>query len=560
MVLVPRAIVPGQVFHARAIVRCHQRLPVKAIEVELVGTCVWFTRSQYGKLRNDEVFHRAVARVRGRCDLDARDHEFPVQFELPEDAPATYAGEDIEVEYAIHVHVAIPWWPDARASFLAFVTAKSRPERPRQRSVYTSGADSLEHHRPYAEFSLGATTLYPGETLRGAVALSNVAYNRYRGVDIELVAIETYPAFLGTTRHHRRTHRWSLDVAEITEGEAIRFSLQMPGDVVPGFVCASCRLSWFLEIRVDVSWSPDLRMWVPVEIGGPRATEDSVVPAPLAVGSERLDLVWQAAGEQTGFSYTQGRLVKNIVDTTISISREHRGRRGLVLYGHVEFPDLGIGLRASAGGLISRDRQQLACLLQAFDGALTDLELVHASDTGIWAERADGGQRFEPLAAQAKSLAKIASALISVRHQLPPPSAMAAMVPAWERAAKLLSGRLLIAPMVIVTSADEMAIEVRTDWDAHGQPSRTVLELRPTLPIDRRHRLVWRSSDTLAPLDEAELPLVELGAGARALAIDVTRIRVFLPGPLEDPATEIDRISTLVCIGRRLSARGGAYR
>lgn len=559
MVLVPRAIYPGQMFRVRAIIRCQQRLPVKSIEVELVGTCVWYTRSQYGKLRNDEVFHRAVARVCERDELAARDHEFPVQFELPEDAPATYTGEDLEVEYAIHVHVAIPWWPDARASFIAFVAAPYRPERQRQRSVYTSGADSLEHHRPYAEFSLGSMTLYPGETLRGAVALANVAYNRYRGVDIQLIAIETYPAFLGTTRHHRRTHRWSLDVADINEGEAIRFSLQMPADVVPGFACASCRLSWFLEVRVDVAWSPDLRMWVPVEIGGPRATEQAVVPAPLAVGSERLDLVWQATAQQTGYTYAQAQLTKTIVDTHIIISREHRGRRGLVLVGHISFADLGIGLRSDEGSLRGRDASQTAHLQAALSG-VGELAPVHASDSDIWIERADGGQRLEPLVELAQALEQIACAINSVRGQFPPPAAMAAMVPAWERAAKLLSGRLLVAPMIIVTAAGDMPIEVRTDWDGHGVPSRTVLELRPGFPIDRRHRIVWRQSDTLAPLEAAELPLAALAMGARALAIDAARIRVFLPGPLADPATEIDRISALVRLGECLAGPGGMYR
>lgn len=557
--LVPRAIVPGHVFQARAIVRCQQPLPVKSVDVELVGTCVWYTRSQYGKLRNDEVFHRSIARVCGKADFAAKDHGFPVQFELPEDVPATYLGEDLEVEYAIHVHVSIPWWPDARASFIAFAGARYQPEPERQRSVYTSGADSLEDHRPYAELSLGSTTLYPGETLRGAVALANVAYNNYRGVDIQLIAVEEFPAFLGSSRHHRRTHKWSLEVAATGEAEAIRFALQMPDSVVPGFACGRCQLAWFLEVRVDVAWSPDLRMWVPVEIGGLRAGEQLVVPAPLAVGSERLDLVWREAAAQTGFTFSQGQLVKTDADTKITISREHHGRRGVVLAGHLEFPDLGVGLRAGPNGLCARDPEHAARVGEAVE--LGEAAMVtEVSDTGIWLERADGGLRLEPLIEQARVLAQAAEAIARLRYQLPAPRCMVAMVPAWERAARLLSGRLLLAPMIIVSQADDMAIEVRTDWDTGGQPSRTVFELRPANFIDHRHRIVWRAGDTLAPLEAADLPLETIGDGARALAIDATRIRVFLAGPLQDPATEIDRISALVHIGQKLSGRAGLYR
>jgi hypothetical protein len=555
----PRAASPGASLAVRVVLKCGEAVPVNAIDVELRGVFVWFVRSQYGSSPSEETFLRQRARVAEGGELVAGEHAYAARFTLPRELPATYDGQELRIKYAVHVHVDIPWWPDARAAFVVRVIPPPAAAPTASARVFASAPGGASGGKPYFEVSLGGTDVEAGESLHGAVALANASTNDYRTLELILLAVETIRRPLGRYTHHRKVRSWSMSIADVGDDEPKRFTIALPEQLVPGFDLNACSLRWFLEVRARVAWTRDPQLYIPLTVRGSRQQEVSgeEVRAPLAVGSERLSLIWRSVAQARGLEYVDGALHGQLGDVRVQVSREHRGRSGGVLVAELSYADLGIGLGLEGGELRSRDPAQAEWLRERLGEALGARPPALADDRRLVLELYDSGQDRATLLRFVDELLAIAGPLDGALQRLPPPTAMAAMVPAWTEAARTLGARLRIGPMVISGRADAMTVEIATGWDDRGQPHQTVLELRPAATIDRRHHLTWIANE---PAPESELPLAPLVAGARALDIAGESVRVFLDGPLVDPLTELDRITALIDLGQRLEGRRGFYR
>jgi len=558
-----RTLRVGRSFEARVVIACAEPVPVDYVDVELRGDLVEYVDTQYGRSERHIGFLRQRARIHGPGDLATGEHPWVVVFNLPARAPPSYAGATFRVEYTVHVHASIPWWPDARAVFaLQVLGAPAPPQGDGRPRVFASDAAGARGTEPFVELSLARTEVAPGEPLTGALALANTAHHTYREAELSLVAVESSRSLLGRHDHPRPLCRWALSLAELGDGEPLRFRLQIPAGVCPGFDQGDHSLRWYLEARIKVAWARDPRVWIPLVVTESQIDDGAQEPAPLAVGSERIDLLWRSIAEQSGLELLHGALVGRFGATTLRIAREPRGRRGTIVAASVDLPDLGIGLRLDDDGprprLAGRDAAQVTWLEGHLSAALERRPPAGANDRGLAFELDDPGQVHTTLRPFVDDLKAIAALLEGLRAQIPPPTAMAALVPAWERAASHLGGHLRPGPMAIVGRADDAAIELRTEWDDAGRPQRTLFELRPAAAIDERHHLTWHARSGGPPA--SALPLEPLWSGAHALEIDRDGVRVALDGPLADPLTELGRISALVALGDRLQGRRGPFR
>ncbi|MEZ4382949.1 MAG: hypothetical protein R3A79_16605 [Nannocystaceae bacterium] len=554
----PRAVSPGTTVMVRVILRCGEAVPVNAIDVELRGSFVWFVRSQYGSSPSDETFLRQRARVAESGELDAGDHSYSARFTLPTDLPATYDGQELRIKYAVHVHVDIPWWPDARAAFVVRVMPPPAAAPADSARVFASAPGGASGGKPYFEVSLGGTDVEAGESIHGAVALANASANDYRALEMILLAVETIRRPLGRYTHHRKVRSWTMSIADVGDEAPQRFTIALPEEIVPGFELNACSLRWFLEVRARVAWTRDPQLYIPLTVRGSRQVlAGDEVRAPLAVGSERLSLIWRSVAQARALEYVDGALHGALGEVRVLVGREHRGRSGGVLVAELRYPELGIDLALDAGELRSRDPAQLAWLRERLGDPLRARPPTVADDRRLGFELYDAGQDRATLLGFVDELLAIAGPLDGALRELPPPTAMAARVPAWEEAARTLGARLRVGPMVISGRADAMTVEIATGWDERGAPHQTVFELRPAATIDRRHHVTWTAGE---PAPESELLLAPLLHGARALDIAADSIRVFLGGPLDDPLTELERITALIDLGQRLEGRRGFYR
>src|SRR5690606_25343720 len=154
--------------------------------------------------------------------------------------------------------------------------------------------------------------------------------------------------------------------------------------------------------------------WIPVVVHPPRplGRDRGEAPAPLAVGSERLAIVWAEAARRSGWNHARGELSREVDDFRLVVRRDHRGRAGLRLRAEATFlggrpwrtawaaprdpeanletgpeaslaPDLDLGLRADAGRLRCRDAGQARVLAEHTDVAAAACPVAEADDQRI---------------------------------------------------------------------------------------------------------------------------------------------------------------------------------
>lgn len=551
---VPQTIAAGTPFRACAVLRCKEPVPVDAVTVELLCTSVWDDQG----VRELQTLARHVARpLLDPTELPAGEHELAVAFALPAHVPGSYTGRHLSVRWSMRVHVDIPWWPDARATFLVFVQSHSAQERAAPMAqVFATSTSGPVGRRPYAEASLGSTLVEPGGVVRGRVALSNTAYNQYRALRLSLVAIETATSIAVRTMHDV-VRRWTVPLTAAQDDVPIELALQLPTGLIPGFVSGGVELSWALEIRIDTAWAIDTKLWIPLEVRATGGSSAEEVAVPQSVGAERLAKVWTVAARHVGWSYAGDALTQRLADCRLEIRREHRGRRGLRLRGELSFGDLDLGLRLERGRLRCRDAGQGRVLAEHTDPWAADLEISHVDDQRIVCALGDSGFRIGPVVELAQRLEAFARALVTAREQLPAPADMVDAVPWFRAAARRLGAELELASMDIRGVRDELRFSLQTQWDEDGTLARTVIEARPTLPVDGRWHQRWSGVGEPGPMPEG---LAALVPGAKGLIVDEGSIQLEFPACREDPEPLVGRLEALLELARRLSGRGLGYR
>lgn len=554
--LAPAVVSAGAPFQMSAILDCPAPLPVGAVDIEMLGV---------GRFDGDQSslgfggipFSRHLARtLDAPRELAPGRHTLAGRFVLPADAPASYRGRRLSIDWTARVHVDIPWWPDARARFRMRVATRGLEPASSARLVYTSREEGPRGHAPYAEVSLASDEIRPGGRIEGRVALANTGHNAYRALRFTLMAEESFEQGIVSATSHHSVGQWRIVLGDVRENEPIPIDLRVPSEITPGFRTRCFGLRWFLVLQPEVAWSIDTKLWIPLRV---RTDPEPVqVPMrPLAVGSERLELVWRAAAQQSGYDYVSERLERAVGRFVATIQRDtlRRGRRGLIA--EARLGDLDIGLRLHRGCLRARDPGQSEVLAEHTDDAAAACSLAMADDEWLRCETPATGTRIAPIADLARSFASLLEALARAHAELPAPADMQDMVGAFRGAARRLGAELDLASMDIRGHRDEIPFGLETRWASDGALACTELWVRPLLPIDARLHGVWVETDGSDGVPE---PLRSLHAGARALEVDRQRLRIELPPRPADLDAVVGRLEELLALAARLSLRGRGYR
>ncbi|MCB9755710.1 MAG: hypothetical protein H6713_37745 [Myxococcales bacterium] len=559
--LAPRVIPSGTPFRVRVVLDCPEPLEVNSVSVDLEGSEVWFTSSQYGRHRNESRLCRASVGVVSKTKLGAGLHQYDVTLEIPPEFPGSYAGSALRIEWSVRIHVDIPWWPDARRTFLVNVVHPGHEdERATDKLVHVSAKGGPTGEAPYFEVMLRSREIAPEGALEGAIALSNVATNKYRAIEFRLVAAERLPSLVIENVHHNEVGRWRVPAERAGEGEPVRFKLNLPSNIVPGFRTHSAGVRWFLAVEVDVPWKLDPKVWIPLNARSRGLASEGIEPAALAVGSERVELVWREVARRTYYNHVDGVLQREHGHVHVELRREHQGRRGAIVVGELTYPDLGIGLvRDGRERLRARDRGQTDHLAAGLDDALVAAGWpTAADDRRLRFELDDPGHRVEPLERFAILVFAVAEAFESTRRELPAPAAIAEQLADWTRAARALGGHLDHAAVRVTASRAEVGLTLRAGFKPGGEIDRYVLEVRPKVPISERHHR--SGAGAKPPKSELAESLAPLCDDAETLTIDWHRIELVVPERAFTLEQAIARLEQLAGVGSKLSGRVGPYR
>ncbi len=583
-VRVPSEIRPGDELRATVVLDCARPVEVEAIRVRLEGTDRWTLGSgQYAVTRRND-FLSLGAELSKKRTLPKGRTELSVYIPLPESAPPTYKGSAATIEYTLHVHVPIAWWPDRRAAFDVFVAPAEVPSPPPETALYSSNPRGPIGNEAHCELSVASTWTRSGDIVAGALALSNVAHNRYSEVRVGLRGVETiYDAGKVHTEREYMRYQIRLGAEQLGDGEMVpvRFRLppeaaaEIPWAVRPNAHPPLSSLAWQLEVVVGIRWGQDLTLRVPFRVlpASARAGDAPSRLAPPTVGSDRLRDLWQSIGAQHGLQYDAQTLYGQLGGTTLAIRRDLTGRRGVFVVAELTYPELHLAIDVApatkvqmmvgGGALVgdpawdrdhyvrARDEGQAAEMLRAIVPAMRGAALRRMDDRRLTLEVRDTGAQRARMEQFVAASAALARAFEATRRALPPPPVMKEAVAAWRELAGRLAGALETARMRVEGQLATMEAEVRLSFDEDGQPLSTWLSVRAPTPLDASHAIrVVGGPDAAAQIearyDGETRELVKILAhGALELAVEPDRVTIGLPFlfglPVDAPAAAASR-------------------
>lgn len=582
-------VIAGQPIDAVVLLRTKRQVPIESLDAVLIGDEV-FRRS--GGRR---VLLQQHARLSGPTTLPKGGYEYPCFFELPEWVPPSHEGQAVRIAYRVGVHVSISWWPDRRTFFgIKVVQPPAGGGHPPGRPVrLISRPAGMVGTEPYAELSLGSDCVAPGKMLAGAVALGNVRFNRYEGVTLSLMAREVLKS--GGQAGVAARYSLRLKLSQPAEGEPIPFTMRIPWGLTPSFERPSWALVWALEVRVQMRSGshPELVANIPLKMGPAESKEGEqgkLIQAPPSVGSPRLEQIWRSVGDELGLTVTEEGMYGALDDVELWIRQEHRGRQGVYLVGELSYRSLHLdltmhparGLRRRLGGgvtlgldadfdrkyyIIGREDRQVVALLTALRLALAPFTVQQMDDQRMVVDRRGSGQDRDALARFVTWVRELAKSLLAARWAIPPPTSMAAAVPAWRELARRLGSDLELACMAVFGTFAGQASEVKTIW-TRSRPTCTRITLYPVYSINEAYHLSISAAqggvidpDRITVLPEGAPPLVrELTRGAFSFGVDRKSVQVELEAPLLSPQPALDRLEALARLCKLLRPGGGPYR
>lgn len=569
---IPNEIRPGLDFQAVVVLDCRRAVEVDHVDVVIEATESWSYGSGENASSRRTTLLRLGARLSEARTLPAGKTELPVRIPLSTEAPPSYRGTHVRIEYEARVHVAIDWWPDAHAAFELKVVPPVVESPPTEPGVYSSDPEGPRGGEPHVELSLASTWTRAGEIVSGAFALSNVGSNRYTDVRVGLRGVETlhHRTSAPLARDHVR-YEIRLSAARAEEGEMIPFAFRLPADAMPEYASwprpagksGISSLAWVFEIAVGVGWSGDMTLRIPFRVlpASSNAADAPIRLAPPTVGSDRLRGVWEEAGAAHGLRYEAQSLRGQFGETELVVRRDHMGQGGVHLVAALSHPDLGLDLivepassvRKLVGGgvrtgdaawdrehyAVARDDEQAAIFLRALLPALRGAHLRRLDDRGLTVQLRDSGQSRARLERFVEGAAHLARAIEALRGRMPPPTKLREVAEEWRALERTLGAPLETARMRVAGRMGMHPAEVRLDFDAAGEPLRTWLAVRLSVPLDASRQLRWSAEDgpagdVIAPRFKGEVAerLAALAAEARELSLAHDHIALCLPAPL----------------------------
>lgn len=339
----------GQDLHVEAVLASKSETPVDAIEITLRGV----ERVIVGSGNHASVQERQ--HVGQRATFGARkllpgEHRCSVKFHVAEDAPASYRGSYVSIDYEVEVYVKIPWWPDRRVRFEIPVARAVPPPPPPTPRVFATHGEGPRGKEPYVEVSLDDVRMEASGTVSGAVSFGNVAHARISHVELAFVATEVVRLSVQDDEHRYESRAWKTTILDRAphEAESIAFRVRVPDDAPAAFSAALSRIEWHLHAIGHVTLGRDVKLEVPIEIRapmseGPARRRLTAVPP---VGRERRAQVWAAAAAKLGLESDPEReqMRTSFGAASVILRLEHRDGIGLLGVAELSWTPLGLDL------------------------------------------------------------------------------------------------------------------------------------------------------------------------------------------------------------------------
>jgi hypothetical protein len=350
--------------------------------------------------------------------------------------------------------------------------------------------------------------------------------------------------------------------------------------VVPAFESELVGVRYLLEVRARRRFARDLVLNLPIDLvpGTERSRDAALRAAPPIVGHDRAERLWKQLGEPRGLEYVDDQLVAQIGEVGVSVTRDHRGGRGVYLVSRLVYPSLDLGLTGgristlgrlfergsvqpapwdASFGMTARDPEQLKAFAASLSAACSTARLTSFDDTRLEFEHRSSGLAKDVLQRFLDLTLRVATAIPRARAAIPAPQGFD--VEGWKLLSNAVSGSLHVAKMSIRGELPGARLEIATEWSAEEPlETRVTVHFRSRIPAALLGEL---RADGLEKLPERAHSVAQsLFAHVETLLIDRDSITALTTAPLASPGTASDWMPDLVTLGEVLSVDPRVYR
>jgi hypothetical protein len=341
--LKPAVAIAGDEVLVEAVLKSRSDTPVDGITMTLRG-------AESAGYQGRGAFQRSIVAQRaafGPRKLQKGDNRVSARFPIPHDAPPSYRGTLLVIDYELELEVTIPWWLDRRQKFVIPVSRRAAFAEQVAPKVYCNRqrtADAL-----YMETTLDDERIEQDGVLTGVVSFANVSSARIKRVELQFKSRESIGPAGGVPLWHLDGAAYVSTILDRApkEGEPAHFRVKFPRDAAMTFRSEHGRVEWTVSLVAVLSFGDDVSINIPVKVLPPSRTGRQWRRAELPpVGRERRAKVLQAAAQRLELDFDSAReeLRSTAASSTISIRLEPHEGRGLVAVTELVWPALGLDL------------------------------------------------------------------------------------------------------------------------------------------------------------------------------------------------------------------------
>ena len=258
---------PGDIVRGEALLQTEKQISVRKVTVEASGFEKTIITESHGagKHRHTVTYTETNpilnwgAIVGPAGDVPPGEYRFPFEFQLPQNALASYRGLSAHIFYSVKASADIPMWFDAGQTLELPVRMPRRMCREDPGPQGFSTPDPDNPARPGFMARVLRSTFFGGDFVEGSVTLTGTGGKRIRKATVTLNTLEVAEARGRVRENMREVARVDIPGDQLGPERAAPFRIYAPKEAPGTYAGMHSSLKWLVGINLDVAWAFDVK-------------------------------------------------------------------------------------------------------------------------------------------------------------------------------------------------------------------------------------------------------------------------------------------------------------
>jgi hypothetical protein len=340
------------------VLRTHERIErARAISVDFRnGAWMGFGSGKQRSVARHVLHSSSLQLQLPDTGLPAGESHYPLRLVVPASQLMSYEGEDCATTVQLRVNLDVDWAVDPHTTFsptLVFV-----PQRVEARPI-AFRTDRNFHDKFLVELTLDSAVVAHADQLVGAIALRGGNLERFDALTLTLASTMALrrPGHAELTTRVRDVADIRIDAERLQAGATVPFSFPIGPAYPPNMHASAAMLGNLLRVTIEVPWAADPSFHVPLEVL-PRGSAVVRGYAAPAIGISRVVNLARELSAQFDSAPVEStqifRIGRGVVVASLQDASNHAQ---LGLTHRLDFPELGLGMRAERFGMLSGFRK-----------------------------------------------------------------------------------------------------------------------------------------------------------------------------------------------------------